>query len=833
MVHTNQELELAEEFIRETGASIFLTGKAGTGKTTFLLNIKKQTEKRMIVTAPTGVAAINAGGVTLHSFFQLPFGPFLPETASRHQHRFNRQKIDIIKNLDLLVIDEISMVRADLLDGVDSVLRRYRRTDLAFGGVQLLLIGDLHQLPPVVKENERQLLQQHYPSPYFFNSLALRKTEFYTIELQHIYRQADDRFISILNRVRTNTADQTTLKAINERFREKVDELQDQGYITLCSHNHSADSINGSRLTTIPGKMHSFAAEIDGEFPEHSFPTGVDLEIKRGAQVMFIRNDSSPEKRYFNGRIGKITRIGDNEIAVRCPEDDNDIIVEPAIWENNEYSLDPESMEIVENKIGTFSQYPLKLAWAITIHKSQGLTFDRAIIDAQAAFAHGQVYVALSRCRTLEGMVLRSQLSNRSIMTDPAVQRFVNHSEKNIPDSDKLAAAKIRYQQQLIMQCFDFGRLCGLLTSLVSLPKRYPGLITLSKAGNGDELKDEADRSICVVGDNFRRELQRLFTENTLPSEDQHVSERLRKAAAYFTENIEDRLSSALNLMEIETDNKELRKKAKDTLKKLRTEVAIKLAAAGSCTEPFSPSRYLRAIGSAEVSVQPARQTKQTKQAITSTEADVGHPELFETLKAWRTEKSRTENLVPFQVMHQKTLIQIAVNLPDSFPALLKIKGIGKQLAARYGEELVELVSAYRRQHHIEEITLPPTTEDDEPSPVSDQKGEQEQKKPTRLISLKLFEGGQNIHEIAATRGFAVTTIENHLGKCIERGEVEVERLLPQEKLKPLVQRLAPLHGRPLKELKETLGDDVSSTELKYALASIAFLRRDDIDPQP
>jgi len=434
MNKANPELQLAEEFVRDTDCNIYLTGKAGTGKTTFLHNLKKNSPKRMIVTAPTGVAAINAGGVTLHSFFQMPFGPFVPGSETTMRHRFNREKINIIKSLDLLVIDEISMVRADLLDGVESVLRRYRRSQLPFGGVQLLLIGDLHQLPPVVKETDRQILNRYYDSPYFFSSNRLRQTELIAIELQHIYRQADNRFIELLNRVRDNNLDQATLNDLNNRYIKdfSVAGHEDDGYITLCSHNNSADAINAGRLQALTRKVHRFDAEIEGEFPEQSFPTALTLELKPEAQVMFVRNDSSPEKRFFNGKIGRITRISEKKIWIKCPDDDEEIVVEPATWENIEYSLDPESLEITENKIGAFIQYPLRLAWAITIHKSQGLTFDRAIIDAQAAFAHGQVYVALSRCRTLKGMVLSSPISPRAIKTDGTVLRFVRQTGENL-----------------------------------------------------------------------------------------------------------------------------------------------------------------------------------------------------------------------------------------------------------------------------------------------------------------------------------------------------------------------------------------------------------------
>ncbi|MCI5208617.1 MAG: helicase, partial [Candidatus Electrothrix sp. ATG2] len=401
----NHELELANDFVRYTDRDIFLTGKAGTGKTTFLHNLERDSAKRMIITAPTGVAAINAGGVTLHSFFQLPFGPFVPgseayERTQQHQFRFSREKKKIIRSLDLLVIDEISMVRADLLDAVDEALRHHRRNTLPFGGVQVLMIGDLHQLAPVAKRNEWQLLESHYASIYFFSSKVLTRTELVTIELQHIYRQSDADFIKLLNRVRNNQLDQTAVDALNRRYLPEFSPAEDDGYITLTTHNRSADTLNQKRLHELGSKEFRFAAEVSGDFPEHTYPAPADLRLKKGAQVMFVRNDPAAEKRYYNGKIGRISKISNTEITVLCSDDEEEIAVKPLVWENIKYTLNQENSEIEEEVIGKFEQYPLKTAWAITIHKSQGLTFERAIIDAQAAFAHGQVYVGLSRCKT-------------------------------------------------------------------------------------------------------------------------------------------------------------------------------------------------------------------------------------------------------------------------------------------------------------------------------------------------------------------------------------------------------------------------------------------------
>ncbi len=442
----NPELQLAFDFIQFTNRNVFLTGKAGTGKTTFLHNLKRSSPKRMIVVAPTGVAAINAGGVTIHSFFQLAFHPHIPTAneqpspVGRSQEggnfKMSREKVNIMKSLDLLVIDEISMVRADLLDAVDSILRRYKNHLLPFGGVQLLMIGDLQQLAPVVKEEDWEMLGKYYDTAFFFGSLALQQTDYITIELQHVYRQKDLSFITLLNKIRDNQLDSSALQELNKRYDPEFDPDSDEGYITLTTHNAQAQSLNDSRLLKLPGKIQTFKARVKDDFPEYAYPTAFELHLKTGAQVMFVKNDISKDKLYFNGKIGTIVDIDDDVITVQCPEDPDAIPVEKVEWQNMKYTLDDETKEIQETVIGTFTQYPLKLAWAITIHKSQGLTFDKVIIDARAAFAHGQVYVALSRCRTLEGIVLSTPVSQRGIITDPTVSGFVGAIERNHPDQE-------------------------------------------------------------------------------------------------------------------------------------------------------------------------------------------------------------------------------------------------------------------------------------------------------------------------------------------------------------------------------------------------------------
>nr|MBP7509261.1 AAA family ATPase [Prolixibacteraceae bacterium] len=449
---TNNQLKLAFDFIQYTNQSVFLTGKAGTGKTTFLRNLKENSPKRMIVVAPTGVAAINAGGVTIHSFFQIPFGPQIPyfyngEKQSVQQNgsnkserikRYSREKINIIKSIDLLIIDEISMVRADVLDAVDDVLRRFKDRTKPFGGTQLLMIGDLQQLSPIIKEDEWNLLRDFYESCYFFSSRALKQSNFVSIELTEVFRQKDIAFINILNKIRDNDIDDDVLQSLNSRFIPDFNFSDDEGFITLTTHNYQSKQINDKKLNEIKGKLFRFNAEVEGDFPEYIFPSDFTFFVKKGSQVMFIKNDSSIEKRYYNGKLGVVSDISDDYIDVYCREDREEIRVSKAQWENYRYSIDETTNEINEEVIGRFTHFPLKLAWAITIHKSQGLTFDKAIIDARLSFTHGQVYVALSRCRTLDGIVLSSPLEQSSVISDKTVLYFTNTIEKNQPGYEQL-----------------------------------------------------------------------------------------------------------------------------------------------------------------------------------------------------------------------------------------------------------------------------------------------------------------------------------------------------------------------------------------------------------
>lgn len=704
---SNHELQLAADFVCHTDRHIFLTGKAGTGKTTFLRNLRQITQKQMIITAPTGVAAINANGVTLHSFFQLPFAPFLAESNSyshnrQRQFRFSKLKKQLIKNLDLLVIDEISMVRSDVLDAVDVTLRRHRPNSSPFGGVQLLLIGDLHQLSPIAKPDEWQILQDHYKSIYFFDSHALARTELSTVELSHIYRQSDVDFIKILNQVRDNQLNHRSISRLNQRYIKNFTPPKDQGYISLTTHNRNAETINQSQLSLLASREYCFKAEVSGDFPAHLYPTSDTLLLKQGAQVMFIRNDLSADKFYYNGKIGKISKISDHRISVICPGDQHEIEVTTSKWENIKYQINKSSGEIEEEITGTFEQYPLKLAWAITIHKSQGLTFEQAIIDVAAAFTHGQVYVALSRCKTLEGIVLTSPMTSAGILTDETVKNFTE--QQGLPSVRALQSAKVSYQEKILLECFDFSRLRNILIYLARLLIQNASVVRVSAGIDIKQTRAMAEKDIFEVSENFKRQLQTLFTDETLPESDKTISERISKASVWFQDKFAAVFGELVKQIQIDTDNVELRKKINNEINNFKQEICLKSAGIKCCADGFTPSTYLRARLKAEIDF--INQKPQKPPSPVYTEADIAHPELFQTLRKWRAQKAAVHQIAHFQVLYQRVLIQIVVELPVNLNDLRKIKGVGEKTIEKYGEELISLVSQYCREQQNSASTL-------------------------------------------------------------------------------------------------------------------------------
>ena len=591
----NEELRQAWDFVEHTGKSIFLTGKAGTGKTTFLHRIVNESTKRTVVVAPTGVAAINAGGVTIHSFFQLPFSPFIPNAKIKSKFDFGKEKRRIIRTLDLLIIDEISMVRSDLLDAIDSVLRRYREPGRPFGGVQLVMIGDLQQLTPVVTAEDESILRGHYDTPYFFGSHALQQIDYVTIELKTVYRQQDEAFIRILNSVRSGRPPQMVIEQLNNRYRKDFRPDPKEGYIRLTTHNHLADNYNDKELEQLAGNPQTFTAEISGTFPEYAYPTAVTLELKVGAQVMFVKNDTAAERRYYNGRIGHVTHIADDEVFVRCPGDDRDICVTPQEWENAKYILNKETREIETDVQGIFRQLPLRLAWAITIHKSQGLTFERAIIDAALSFASGQVYVALSRCKTLEGLVLASPVSTAAVISDQRVEQYISYQEQEALQSiGRLHTLKEEYHRELLIELFDFReismteeRLSRLL--IEHFTRSHPALTNKHKA-TVQYLKDE----LSIVALKWTMLIQKTEQEKL---HEQPFMERIKRSAVYFSNELEKVFKGLFTLTKlIETKNKDVRGRLADCLADAQQAVVAKRLLLNDIAEQgFSVPFYLKA----------------------------------------------------------------------------------------------------------------------------------------------------------------------------------------------------------------------------------------------
>ena len=540
---------LASRFINQTSRCVFLTGNAGTGKTTFLKNLMKVTPKQAAIVAPTGIAALNAGGVTIHSMFQLPFGSFVPVrklALNSYQYgkihdieallknmRISKSKKRILQQLELLVIDEVSMLRVDLLDAIDQVLRSIRRRyNKPFGGVQVLFIGDMLQLPPVVKPEDWELLRQYYNSPFFFDAMALRESGLVYLELEKIYRQKDPTFIKLLNNLRNNKADEDDLTLLNGYYQADFIPKDEDEYITLTTHNYKADKINKDALDRLKGKSHKYSATVEGDFAENTYPIDEELVLKLGAQVMFMKNDPTGGQRFFNGKIGKVTALTKESVEVTCAGEEP-LDVARYEWENLKYTLNDLTEEIEEKIVGRFEHFPLKLAWAITVHKSQGLTFEKAILDVSDAFAAGQIYVALSRLRSMDGLVLTSRVPIDSFLVEPNVQRFAASKQEKEELEVLIDAEAFFYVKNQIITSYELG---DLIRMILFHAQSYNKSETRSAKQDGaewaaklnilaQELKDPSNK--------FRRQLERIMHTKEI-CDPTLLLERLESAEKYF-----------------------------------------------------------------------------------------------------------------------------------------------------------------------------------------------------------------------------------------------------------------------------------------------------------
>jgi hypothetical protein len=816
----NPRLQLAYNFIENTGNNIFLTGKAGTGKTTFLKELQKISPKRMVVVAPTGVAAINAGGVTIHSFFQMHFGPHEPSSghrndlvetqagqASQPHFRMGREKRNIIRSLDLLVIDEISMVRADLLDGVDETLRRVRRRNEPFGGVQLLMIGDMQQLPPVVKEDEWEVIRKYYTTPFFFGSRALQEAGFISIELKHIYRQHDEEFISLLGKIRDNKLDNLAMQQLGSRTIEGFKPGDHEGYIILTTHNAQAQSINESKLKALKGREHVFIATIEGEFPEYSYPTNEKLILKTGAQVMFIKNDSSGLKQYYNGKIGKIEYIEDEYIKIRCEGETDLITVEETVWQNMKYGLNESTKEIEEVPIGSFKQLPLKLAWAITIHKSQGLTFDKAVIDARAAFAHGQVYVALSRCRTLEGLVLSSPISHSGIITNSIINKFSKTIEENTPGDSQLLQAKINYEKLLIKELLDFSIIARQTSYCLIISRDHAGSLLENPSGHFETIRQIVQKELSAISSRFLLQVEELSAAQVLTRENDILQERIKKACVYFNNQLNEKIFPVVNKIRIETDNRAVKKSLQQAFEILQNETTIKAECLKVCCDGFETKKYLEARAKAAIE-KPEKRNEIKVEAETSN-AGIAHTELFNELRSWRSYQAELQSLPHYMILSQKALMALAQFLPVSTQELKRIKGIGNKTIEKYGEELLEIIQLYRHENKID-TTMPES--------ATAKKAKPKNKPDTKALSYQMFKDGKSVKEIATERQIAVSTVEGHLAHYVGNGQLEITSLVSGEKIERISNFFVRAETTNLGPAKETLGEEVSYAELRYVL---------------
>jgi hypothetical protein len=685
--------ECAKEFATQTDKSLFITGKAGTGKTTFLRRFRSETTKQIAVVAPTGVAAINAGGVTIHSFFQLPFTPFTPTPQGREaligRMKMHQSRRSVIRELEVLVIDEISMVRVDMLDAIDTVLRSVRhRYSEPFGGVQMLFIGDMYQLSPVAKAEEWRILSDYYQGIYFFHSRIIQEHPPVYVEFDKIFRQSEDHFIDLLNQVRNDTLTQEGFSLLQSRYDPHFNPSPDENYITLTTHNHSADALNTLELEKIKTSPHQFTAEVKGEFPENAFPVDGVLELREGAKVMFVKNDTETPRRYFNGKIGTITRIKEETITVLCPGDTDEIPVSSVVWENIRYTTNAETHMVEEEIIGTYKQIPLRLAWAITIHKSQGLTFDKAIIDAGKAFSPGQVYVALSRCRSLHSLVLKSQINRYSLGVDAQVVRFSSSRPDEALILRELQSAKEQYRTSLLLQLYDFGPLLQLARGWHSETKE-------NESSFSDETLPFVE-GIChqlseleQVAARFRMQLLRIMQQQ--PVDTAFLAERLRASSPYFAEKLSTVLRS-LQESTATTDSKSNAKEYDEGIASVFTVAALKKELITATADDFSVESFHKA----------RTLFRKPPFAVTSHSRDTSgaqlksiHPELLSELVQLRNRISSESNLPVYIVASVKTLVLMADYLPTTEKELLKIDGFGKIKVERYGAPFLMLIRNY------------------------------------------------------------------------------------------------------------------------------------------
>ena len=835
---SNTLFQLATGLISQTSRNIFLTGKAGTGKTTFLKYIREAGLKQMAIVAPTGVAAINAGGVTLHSFFQLPLSPFIPatrgtgfssssvETSNPHslvsRLRFNRDKKKLLQELELLVIDEISMVRADLLDAVDTVLRHVRRRlQVPFGGVQVLFIGDMFQLPPVVKDAEWKILSDYYDSPFFFDSKVVREAPPLYIEFDKIYRQSELGFIRVLNQVRNNELDEEGLSVLESRYLPNFRRSKDDGYIILTTHNEQARHINLAQLKQLSTPAREYQARVENEFPENAYPADFNLVLKEGAQVMFIRNEGADKgKRYFNGKIGIVTRLEEEKIFVRATDDNTLIEVGREKWDNIRYTLDKGTQTMKEDLLGSFAQFPLRLAWAITIHKSQGLTFEKAIIDAGEAFAPGQVYVALSRCTSLDGLVLKSRLRKGSLFTDPRILRFAQQSASADTLQRELAEARRDYQLTLLLDAFRFTEFLHAAGELKKFLLENRANFNADAPGWGDQLVQQLN-TLDQMAQKFHPWLQEQFRQPQAPDENEMLKDRLQKAAAHFVQEIR-KLMQFLKACPLITDSKLVAKECNESLRDLFAGLGIHENLLNDFNgivdiDAWHQQRKRVITPSFGVNVYAGAAQQRTESP---------HPELFAQLKRHRDAICLRKDIPVYLVASSSTLEEMARYLPHDKSELLQISGMGAARVEQYGKGFLEIILDYCAVYELPSLIHEKSHKNEKKKAAAPAK----KKGETYRESFELYKQGKSIAEIAAIRHLATGTIESHLARFVESGEIALEDLVDPARIALIKSVAGQYDGHSITPLKQLLGNQASFGEIRLVLASLGITpKRKDV----
>lgn len=759
MEHLSKAAEYTLQFINQTNKSVFLTGKAGTGKTTLLKEIIATSHKNTIVVAPTGIAALNAGGVTIHSMFQLPFSAFIPDykviNTDSHQYKFeskstigkhfrmNATKKQVLLNLELLVIDEVSMLRPDLLDAIDFMLQKVRKVDAPFGGVQVLFIGDLLQLPPVIKQEEWYELKKYYQGMFFFHSQVVQQNPPLYIELDKIYRQDDATFISILNNLRNNKITKENIAVLNQYVQPDFDIKNHNGCIIVTTHNAKADEINKEALLELKTKTFSYFPELVEDFPEKMYPIEAKMDLKVGAQVMFIKNDVSFEKKYYNGKIGTVTSLADKEILVHFPEENKTIEVDLYTWENIKYVVNPDTKEIEETVIGTFSHYPLKLAWAITVHKSQGLTFDNAALDVSRVFAPGQAYVALSRLRSLNGLILLSPIQLNGISSDTEVLNYANNKANETVLEQSLAIETKHFLRIELSKSFDFRQLAQQWRNHLFSYNNEIGNSTKSKYKIWAQQNETIVAALLETSQKFINQIQKICYQETIDIP--FLAERCEAAYHYYFKTLDYQVDDLLlKIAEV------------SQLKKVKT-------------------FHDELLELEEIQVKTVLQLKKSVLLV----------------KNLRNGIPFNKKTMSSDDMHYYKINKIA-SLSEKF----------QQINGFIEKDFSETFSKKTKSKKAKEKSSTP-------------------KKTTIEITLELWKENLSIHEIAAKRKITPSSVFVHFTKLIQMEVLEITDLLPEDKIKELENAFKDYNNEGLGLLKDKYGDQFSWDELRLYKASL------------